>query len=225
MIESTPMFRVYTNLSVALIAGSILWLGCSSPQVNMDRGTRSFQPYDYQEVFNTWSREFQILPVDGIENVLTARGTYLSREFRAAYVARVAHDLRLSSTERQELDDQQLRAGSESHEFFVTLMSGVSKTDDLDPEKGTWHIYLEDDSGRRVAPTSIEEIRKPSISETKYFGFDKAHRKAYRILFPLMTDDGSPLLTESTRFFSLAFSSALGQGTMQWETTVSGKEE
>ncbi|MCP4678270.1 MAG: hypothetical protein GY854_22700 [Deltaproteobacteria bacterium] len=219
------MFRAGNNVCAALITGAIMWLGCSSPQVNMGRGTRSFQPYDYQEVFNTWSREFQILPVDGIENILTARGTYLSREFRAAYVARVAYDLRLSPAERQDLHDQQHSAGNESHEFFITLMSGVSKIDDLDPEKGTWHIRLEDDSGRQVAPTSIQEIKKPSVSETKYFGFDKAHRKAYRIFFPLAADDGSPLFTESTRFFSLAFSSALGQGTMQWETTVSGKEE
>ncbi|MCP4603999.1 MAG: hypothetical protein GY847_26340 [Proteobacteria bacterium] len=198
---------------------ALLWVCCSSPRVNMTRGPRSFQPYDYQNVFALWSRDFQVLPVDGIENVLTARATYLSHEFRWAYVVRVAHDLRLSPVERQELHDREFNALGKSHEFFVTVMSGVTGSDDLDPEKGTWLIRLEDDKGRKIAPTEILKVRKPSVSETKYFDYDKIQRTGYRITFPLIADDGRSILSESTQSFSLTFSSPLGQGNMRWEAT------
>ncbi len=218
------MFRALPELFAISIGALLLGIGCSSARVNMDRGSRTFQPYDYQNVYSAWTREFKVLPVDGIENVLTATATFLSHEFRWAYVVRVAHDRKLSPTERQELHEQELQAVSERYEFYVTVMSGVPKSDDLDPEKGTWFIRLEDDRGRKVAPTEILEVRKPSLSEAQYFSFDKVHRTAYRISFPQVADDGQPVLTESTRFFSLTFSSALGQGDMRWETTALGEE-
>ncbi|MDJ0762223.1 MAG: hypothetical protein QNJ97_04465 [Myxococcota bacterium] len=193
---------------------------CAPPKVNMARGTRAFEPEDYRAVFTNWSREFHIIPVDGIENVLTARATYLGYEFRWAYVVRTAHDFRLSPAERYQLHEKEFGVLDKQHTFFITVMSGIKKSDDLSSETDQWQIRLEDDRGRQVAPTEIEEIRKPSITETTYFDFDPVHRTAYRITFPLLASDGAPILTPSATFFSLIFSSALGQGTMRWETTA-----
>ncbi len=215
------MPRVKPKLVVAFF--SLLFIGmagCARPLVGMAMEPRSFEPSDYQEVFTTWSRDLYLYPVNGLHNVITARATYLSHEFRSAYVVRVAHDFRLSSAEHQDLLRSELQAQEENHEFFVTVMSGIKGSDELDPKEGPWHIHLEDDKGQKIAPIEVLEIKKPSANETKYFDFDVQQRKAYRIIFPVIAQDGQPILTKSTRFFSLMFSSALGQGDLRWKTTL-----
>ncbi|MBW2277792.1 MAG: hypothetical protein JRF63_09890 [Deltaproteobacteria bacterium] len=192
--------------------------GCGSPVVSIDEGQRDYEPADYAGIFERWSRDVHIIPVDGVENVLTATATHLSYEFRWAYVVREAHDFRLSSTERQALQEQQFGRLGEGHEFFVTAMSGVDRADRLEPEKGPWEIRLVDDQGRQAAPISIEELRKPTAAEIQYFDFDAVHRRACRVIFPLDADDGKPILSSSTRFYSLRFSSPLGQSEATWKT-------
>ena len=198
--------------------------GCGSPPVSLASGPHSLQPSDYPEVLDRWSRDLSILPVDGIENVLTVRATYLSHEFRWAYVVRAAHDLKLSPTERQELHDREFSVLSKEHEFFVSVMSGVDGSDDLTPEEGPWRIYIEDDKGRRVAPVRVEEVKRPGAEDVKYFAVDSVHRKAYRLHFPPLTEDGHPILQSSTRYFSLAFASPLGQGTLRWDISEQQSE-
>lgn len=192
--------------------------GCGSPVVSIDEGQRNYEPADYPEVFERWSRDIHIIPVDGVENVLSATATHLSFEFRWAYVVREAHDLRLSPGERQALHEQEFSRLGDGHEFFVTAMSGVDGADRLESEEGPWQIRLVDDQGRQAAPISVEELRKPTAAEIQYFDFDPVHRRACRVMFPLDADDGKPILSSSTRFYSLRFSSPLGQSEATWKT-------
>lgn len=192
--------------------------GCGSPMVNIDEGEREIEPADYPEIFERWSRNVHIIPVDGIDNVLTATATHLSFEFRWAYVVREAHDLRLSPSERQTLHQREFGRLEQGHEFFITSMSGIGRAERLEPDEGPWELRLVDDKGRQVAPLGVEEIRKPTAAEVQYFSFDPVHRRACRVLFPLTADDGKPILTSDTRFYSLRFSSALGQSEATWNT-------
>jgi hypothetical protein len=192
--------------------------GCGSPVVSIDDSQRDIEPADYPDVLERWSRDVHIIPVDGVENVLTATATHLSFEFRWAYVVRKAHDLRLSPGERQALHEQEFGMLGQGHEFFVSATSGVERADRLEPEEGPWELRLVDDKGRQVAPLSIEELRKPTVAEARYFDFDPVHRRACRIVFPLAADDGKPILSSSTRYYSLRFSSPLGQSEATWKT-------
>lgn len=218
VVNSAQMKRSTVIPLCAMLLASLLGLACKPPRVDLASSRASFEPHDYKDVFSMWSREFQILPVDGVENVLTARATYLSFEFRMGYVARVSYDLRLSEEETAALKERELKALNERHEFFVTVMSGVSKSADLDAEKSNWEIRLKDENGRQVAPVEVTKVKKPTLAEARYFDFENVQRSAYRIYFPLTADDGRPILSDSTGAFTLAFSSALGQGDMLWET-------
>lgn len=200
-------------LALSLVGAS----GCGSTLVDLGEGERDFKPADYQAVFERWSRELQILPVDGIENVLTARATHLSWEFRWAYVVKEAHDLRLSPAERQANNEREAARLAEGHEFFISVMSGIGDADHLDPEEGPWKIRLVDDRGRQVEPIVVEELRDPTAAEIQYFSLDPVHRRGCRVIFPLVASDGRPILSSATRFYTLRFSSAYGQGEVKWE--------
>ena len=220
MINSAQMATAYVKSAVLFVCVAIVLVGCKTHRVNLASPEQTFEPGDYSDVFDLWSREFQLVPLDGVQNVLTARGTYLSYEFRLAYIERVAHDFRLSPQERRDLENAEFKALDEHHEFFVTVMSGIPKSDDIDQDRGEWSIRLKDDKGRQSAPVEIRKIRKPTLREGKYFSFDKAQRTAYRIFFSRTGPDGQPILSGSTQFFTLSFSSALGQADMRWETTA-----
>ncbi len=194
---------------------------CSTPKVSLSPGSNTAAPSDYDGVFWKWTREMRIIRVNGGENMLTARATYMSHEFRMAYVERNAADSRLSTEEREAKRDEQLTALDTHHEFYVTVQSGIYKSYELEPEKGIWSIKLQNDNGRQVVPIAVEKVRKPTFSDTTYFNFDKKHRTAYRITFPILDDDDLPILSDDVKSFSVLFSSALGQGDVRWETSGS----
>ncbi|MFO8074458.1 MAG: hypothetical protein R6V85_21565 [Polyangia bacterium] len=208
------------RLSSLLTLLALLSAGCAGPRVDLSRGERVFGPGEYQQVRQRWTREMQILPVDGIENVLTVSVTHLSYEMRWAYAVKCAHDLHLSPSERQRLNAEEFGRLDEGHEFYVTAMSGLGDADELEPDEGPWEIRLVDDRGRRVAPLLVEPIDEPSAADVQYFQLDPVHRSAYRILFPLETADGEPILGEATRFYSVEFSSPYGHGEVRWEVVA-----
>ena len=207
------------NTSPTLLLACLLSIACNKTYVDLNQGAAvNDDPELYQEVFLEWSRTVKVIPLDGLENVLTARATYLSDAFRGAYIARVAADVDMTPAEKEALRAEEAGRAAKGHEFYVTLMSGVADCDDLDPEEGPWRIRLVDDRGRENAPLSVEEVEKPTARDIKYFHFDPKHRKAYRLVFSKTAADGSPLLTGATRFFELSFATAYGKNSARWET-------
>jgi hypothetical protein len=195
----------------------MLLCACGTAAVDLSERERDFQPRDYREIHERWTREIKILPVDGIENVLAADVTHLSFEFRWAYVVKTAHDLRLSPGERQALNAEQFSRLELGHEFFVSCMSGLARANNLEPGEGPWQIRLVDDRGRQAAPVEVVRVRRPSAAEIKYFGFDPVHRQAFRILFPRTAEDGRPLLRPDTPSYAVRFSSPYGQGEARYD--------
>jgi hypothetical protein len=196
-------------------------IACSKTYVNLnERSAAVDDPEIYQEVFLAWSRTVKVIPIDGLENILTARVTYLSHAFRQAYIARVAADVDMTASEKNALRAEEMSRAQKGHEFYVTLMTGVKDCDELDPEEGPWRIRLIDDNGREIAPSNIEEIEDPTARDIKYFDFDPDQRKAYRLVFPKNAADGTPILSSTTRYFEISFSAAYGKKSARWETTV-----
>ena len=195
----------------------LLLIGCASPAVDLGRSPNAASPDDYGACFETWSRDVRIMPWNGLENYLTARVTYLSYRFRDAYIARKAKDMGLSAADRERAVAEQAAASDAGHEFFVTLMSAVDDLDDLDPETGAWTLRLVNDRGEEIAPDLVEEVDNPTPHEQKYFSFNPAFRKAYRIRFPFSEPNGAPLISGNTRFFELTFATAYGRGVARWD--------
>lgn len=178
---------------------------------------RKVNPDHYDKAFVTWSREITVLPINGMDNVLTARATYRSHEFRRYFAARVSADLVSTPEEKAALEAEELEAMKEGHEFYITLMSAVLDCDKLAPDEGPWTIRLKNDRGEEVAPSLIEEVENPLPQDATYYKFDPKLRKAYRIRFPLKGDEGTPILTGNTQYFDLSFAGALGRDSARWE--------
>lgn len=203
-------------LAAPVILG--LLVSCaSSPKVDMGLRPSNVQPDDYTARFKEWSREIRVIPFNGLDNILTARSTYLSYRFREAYVERMSRDLHASSVDKDRLRTEAAAGLAGGNEFFVTLMSAVKNCENLDLTEGPWTIRLKNAEGIEAAPLTVEEIKKPKPDQIKYFAFNPAYRKAFKIVFPLAAEDGSLLISENTRFFELTFANAYGRGVARWE--------
>ena len=190
---------------------------CTPPKADMGRTPSNVAPEEYQRRFEAFSRELRVMPFNGLENYLTARATYLSFRFREAYTARLSADMKLSAADRDVLVQDQAAALDAGHEFFVSVMSAVKGLGKLDLKEGPWMIRLTDDRGVSVAPTAIEEVDKAKPREMKYFAFNPSFRRAYRVRFPFTAQDGTPVISDETRFFELSFATAYGRGVARWE--------
>jgi hypothetical protein len=217
------MTKLRLAMMCAVLSLALGWaVSCRRSTVDLTQESPAFQPSDYQKVFDRWTRDERVIPVDGMDNVLSIRATMLSREFRTAYLARLADDLKLSPVDKQAEADKQFFALSKGHEFYVSLMSAVRDGDKLEPDEGPWHILLEDDRGRQVTPLEVLRIKKPKPVETEYFDFDPVQRRAYRLIFPLEADDGQAILSDTAEYFVLSLSSPLGKAALRWDTKGDG---
>jgi hypothetical protein len=216
--KSTAKYSIFLKrFSAAFVVAVAIFSACSAPKVNLQSSRRSINPDDYTTVFHTWTRDISVVPFNGFDNVLTARATYLSHEFRQYFVERVATDLDSSPAEKAAHEAAEMAAMKEGHEFYVTLMSAVADCDDLSIDDEPWTIRLKNDKGAEAAPLVIEEVDEPMPRDIKYFFFDPKLRKAYRLKFPLTAGDGTPILSGTIKFFELSFATAYGRDTVRWE--------
>ncbi len=204
-------FRLFTLIAIFLCISA-----CANPNVDMGTDPVKTQPSDYSKHFKTWSREIHVLPIDGFENVLTARATYLSYRFREAYISKVSHDLDYSLRDRELLTTSEIEDLNKGHEFFISVMSAVKKCDNLDPKDGPWTIRLKNDKGLEVSATSVTKIEKPMPDHIKYFFFNPSFRNAYRIVFPFKTEKGELLISNNAKYFILSFATAYGRSSARW---------
>jgi hypothetical protein len=217
-MSTVPAKHTVRTASIPILLLALLPIACAAPpKVRLDRRPTGVQPDDYGLRFKEWSRDIRVIPFNGLENILTARATFLSFRFREAFVERYAADLDASPADKEKLRAEQAAGLDAGHEFFVTLMSAVKNCDNLDPVEGPWTLRLRNDQGKEAAPSAVEEIEKPKPEYVKYYDFNPAYRKAYKVTFPTTAADGAPLLPGDTRYFELTFANALGRGAARWE--------
>lgn len=200
-----------TGLVATLLALGALSGACAIPRTIRYTVPRRVPPVsDFVAIRRAWTRDASVVPVSGLENVLTMTATCLSPEFRAAYVARYARDYQLGPGDRAALlRAQQITAGREL-QFFVTAFAGTEFRDaDLsDPDRG-WRVLLVTAHGR-WAHTRLEKITHPTAVQRAYFPHAHPQRMAFLVGFP-------PVVTPEDRWFRLHVVSARGQAELEWQ--------
>ena len=205
----------------SVLFGAALLLGaCGVPRVSLREGTRRYTANDYFDVLGRWTREARIYTLTGLDTVLAVTATYKAADFRWAFVARYASDLRLAPEERTRLLADQLAQHAQAHEFYVSLQASRRRWADLTRADPIWHVALLDDQGHQVRPVRIQRIERPGAVETEYFPYTNIFRETFIVQFPKTLPDGAtPIFGpgRTMRHFILRFSSAQGTGELRWD--------
>lgn len=197
-------------------------MGCPHPRplVSLDEGVRHYTSEDYDKVLNRWTRTGDLLEFQGLEEHLTATATFLSWDFRWAYVARYAHDARLSLDDRAAMLQTALETARREHEFYIALEAQSPRWGDLTGPNAGWRVLLVDDRGRQVTPVRVERVRRPAPADLAFFPYITPWRQVFRVHFPRRVEgSGQPfeVLGPGTRFFLLRFSGPFGTLDLRWD--------
>ncbi len=174
----------------------------------------------YNRKLEQWTRGTHFVLFQGADMRLTVDATFLSTDFRTAYVARFAHDATLSPSEREATLAAAVARAQQDHEFYVALETQSRRWGDLQRPSSAWRVRLVNDRGQEVAPVRVEPVRRLSAAEREYFPYSSPWRQVFHVHFPRsVTVNGTEvaLLAPGTRYFTLRFSGALGTADLRWD--------
>jgi len=190
---------------------------CVAPVVSLKPGPRTYTAGDYERVYERWTREQRSFDFGRLRSVLNVTATFESRDFRWAYVVRYGEDFSLPPDTRTSLLSASLADAEQHHRFFVTLGDGRPRDIDLTAESGAWRVILLDDRGRQSSPVEVLKLREATAAERVYFPTVSSWRQAFRLVFPVLHEDGNPTLPPESLFAVLRFTGPTGQVDLKWE--------
>ena len=168
------------------------------------------RPYD--KVTKAWTRRGLLrasLAEQGSQ-LLEFYATFLSTEWRAAFVQRQAELQTLSQPSQDSLEQEQRKAAAEHHQIQLLVSTYHSQHNDLHRERSIWRVVLVDSSGREIPASSIEKDRRPRQLIAAEFPKFGDFAEAYRVSFP----HSKEILSSGS--FSLRISSSLGTSEVSW---------
>jgi hypothetical protein len=138
--------------------------------------------------------------------------TFLSTEWRAAYVDRQTKLRKLSQGSRNSLEQDQKKIASEGYVVQVLVATYHPSHNDLHRDSSIWRLSLVDSNGNEIPATQVEKDRRPReliAADFKNFG---DFSEAYQVTFP--RDPG--LLQGDS--FALRMGSSLGSVEVTWKS-------
>jgi hypothetical protein len=204
---------VRTATAIA-VAASLLIAACGSrSQSAPARFTDAWpaKPRAYETVTDEWTRSGRV--IRGYDKVLQVTATFMSPEWRAAYVAKRSNVELMGREERETLTAQQRAAAEELYEVELLVATYRYEENELQKgEKSMWRIVLVDGEGNEVRPVEIKRDRRPFEVIRAYFPKAKSFHTPYIARFPRTLS----LLGEGSRKFSLKMASARGGVELVW---------
>jgi hypothetical protein len=166
----------------------------------------------YEETSKSWTRRGLLRA--SFENqgsqLVELYATFLSTEWRAAYVERQVEIRKLSRGSRDTLEQDQRKIASEGHVVELIVTTYHPSHNDLHRDGSIWNLALVDSAGNETAATKIEKDRRPRELISADFRNFGDFAEAYRVTFP-----HTPELLQGD-IFALRMGSALGSVEVLW---------
>lgn len=205
-------------LLLAALGGAGATCGGSRPAVALQPPAA---PQSWERALEDWTRQDR--DYDWMDLRLDARATYHAPALRKAFIdhrSRFFGDF--ADRAKQELVDLGGGEAEHWHSFFVSTFVDWQRYKAMAHAHTIWTLSLENDQGVRVVASKIRDVRVNPAVQALYPYVDRFDR-AYLVRFPLADAEGRPVLTSTTRRFTLRVDSAYARGTMVWDLVPSNE--
>jgi len=206
---------VKQGLRVALLLG--LLSGCTTtpptigdpaPQLTDRRKEQA-----YQEIFEKFTDRAEVY--DGFDTRIFAAATFQSAAFREARVQRQAEFQFLPKPRVEELLTTERAEETQFNEFHMGVHVNDPKFEDFAiPKKSIWRIVLLTPVGE-VEPVSVERIGRSTLDMRAFYPYLGVFWVAYKVRFPKVLKDGTPIIPESASHVTMRLASALGHAELR----------
>jgi hypothetical protein len=208
------MSRVVTALCAALLFAC----GCKSTSPQRLAGYEQYQgtggAATYARTLRVWTKELRLY--DRFETKLLMRAVFKSERFRTAWSHEYARRNILPSESYALLREREKDDAARFHEILFAAWAGDSKSGHFIGDDAPWTIRLVGDDGRTVSPLLLNRIKRPSTELLTLFPFITPHDRIFVAKFPVLADDGTPLISEQSRALTLQVAGVLARGEMIW---------
>ncbi len=206
-----------SRAATVLCALLLLALGCSSTPQRL-AGYAQYQKTGgaaaYSRTLRAWTKELRLY--DRFETKLLMRAVFKSERFRTAWSHEYARRNILPSETYALLRERQMDDAARFHEILFAAWAGDSKGGHFIGDDAPWTIRLVGDDGRTVSPLLVNRIKRPSTELLTLFPFITPHDRIFVAKFPVLADDGTPLISEQSRALTLQVAGVLARGEMVW---------
>lgn len=203
------------RLRVALLLG--LLAGCTTTPPTIGEPAPQLadrrKELAYQEIFEKFTDQAEVY--DGFDTRIFAAATFQSAAFREARVQRRAEFQFLPKPRVQELLAAERAEDTQFNEFHMGVHVNDPKFEDFAlPKTSIWRIVLLTPVGE-VEPVSVERIGRSTLDMRAYYPYLGVFWVAYKVRFPKVLKDGTPIIPESASYVTLRLASALGHAELR----------
>jgi hypothetical protein len=166
----------------------------------------------YQEILARYSDRGEIY--DGFDTRLFAGTTFQTLAYREARVRRLAEFTFLPKPRVEEMLAKERGEDAQYNEFFVGFHLNESRFEDFTNKDSIWRIVMLTPT-MEVEPLSIERIGRAQLSMRAIYPYLGTFWVAYRVRFPKVLADGTPVIPDSATHVHLRVASTLGHTEMR----------
>lgn len=161
----------------------------------------------YHQVLGRYSARHEIY--EGFDTRLFAATTFLTAPFREARVRRLAHFQRIPEASLPELLAQERADAEREHEFILGVHANDYRYEDFAQRNSIWRLVLVTPRGE-VRPTSVRRVGRATLDLRALYPYLGTFWVAYRVKFPTVLPDGSPVIPPGTETVTLRMASTVG---------------
>jgi len=169
---------------ILLAAGLLLAAAACGPgRLPLRPPETGYGPEDYGDVRDDWTRRAEDYH-NIIEGRLFISATFFSPAFRAAWLQKAAQVFGWDGAARAHAERDIEAEGRSWYTFFLAVGTHDWAWNRLDSKESIWHVWLEDDAGRKVAAAEIERLTKKRGELEAFYPDLDPFREAYLVRFP-----------------------------------------
>jgi hypothetical protein len=183
-------------------------IGDSAPQLTDRRKEQA-----YQELLERYSDRAEIY--DGFDTRMFTGATFQTAAFREARVQRLAEFQFLPRPRVEELLTAERTEEAQFNEFHLGVHVNDPRFEDFaNRKKSIWRMVMLTPLGE-VEPVSVERIGRANLDMRAMYPYLGVFWVAYRVRFPKVLQDGTPIIPESTTHVTLRLASTLGHAELR----------
>ena len=201
--------------TVATIAVVLALGGCSAALLGGYDPSLAMDSHGYRQVLGRWTKHLKVYR--HFEAKIFATATYLSPEFREAWIRRETRLLGLPAGDVRLLEARHAERDRRYHEFVVAVYTAERRWNDLDSDGSMWRIKLANDRNQEVSPSQVErqDLRRGDLRS--YFPYIGVFHHAYLVRFPKMILElNAPIIDQGVHAFSLRLLSGIAVAKLEW---------
>jgi hypothetical protein len=183
-------------------------IGDPAPQLTDRRAEQ-----EYQGIFERYSDRAEIY--DGFDTRMFAGATFQSLQFREARVRRQGAFQILPPQRVEELLAQERTEEAQYNDFHLGVHVNDYRFEDFaNRKRSIWRIVMLTPSGE-VEPVSVERIGRANLDMRAMYPYLGVFWVAYRVRFPKVQPDGTPIIADTVSHVTLRVASTLGHAELR----------